>query len=93
MRSSGDSIGAKIIHVAFAPPGLGAKIARKAIGSHAWNGSPAHRHDQQSLSRRLPQVKICCPKKELAVNQFCGIRKTFEAGCGIRILAMANFAT
>ena len=40
MRSSGDSIGAKIIHVAFAPPGLGAKIARKAIGSHAWNGIP-----------------------------------------------------
>jgi hypothetical protein len=28
----------------------------------------------------------------LAVNEFCGIRKLFDAGCGIRILAMANFA-
>ena len=93
MRSSGDSIGAKIIDVGVAAARLGAKIARKAIGSHAWNESPVHHHDKESAARKLLQVEICCPKTELAVNEFCGIRKSFEAGCGIRILAMANFAT
>jgi hypothetical protein len=93
MRSSGDNIGAKIIHVAFAPPGLGAKIARKAIGGHPRNGFQVHHHDKESAARQLLQFEICCPKTELAVNEFCGIRKSFEAGCGIRILAMANFAT
>jgi hypothetical protein len=55
--------------------------------------SLAQRHVQQSLTRQLLQFEICCTQSELAVNEFCGIRKSFEAGCGIRILAMANFAT
>ena len=93
MRSSGDSIGAKIIHVGVAAARLGAKIARKAIGSHARNGSQVHHHYKESAARQLHQFEICCTQTELAVNEFCGIRKSFEAGCGIRILAMANFAT
>jgi hypothetical protein len=93
MRSSGDNIGAKIIDVGVAAARLGAKIARKAIGSHAWNGSQVHHHDKESAARQLLQFEICCPKTELAVNEFCGIRKSFDVGCGIRILAMANFAT
>lgn len=40
MRSSGDSIGAKIIHVGVAAARLGAKIARKAIASHPRTGIP-----------------------------------------------------
>jgi hypothetical protein len=62
MRSSGDSIGAKIIHVAFAPPGLGAKIARKAIGSYAWNGCTVHHYDKESAARRLAAMQGMDPK-------------------------------
>jgi hypothetical protein len=68
-------------------------IARKAICGHPRNGSQVHHHDKESAARQLHQFEICCTQTELAVNEFCGIRKSFEAGCGIRILAMENFAT
>jgi hypothetical protein len=59
---------------------------------HPRNGSQVHHHDKESAARQLHQFEICCTQTELAVNEFCGIRKLFDAGCGIRILAMANFA-
>jgi len=93
MRSSGDNIGAKIIHVGVAAARLGAKIARKAIGSHPRNGSQVHHHHKESAARQLHQFDISCTQTELGVNEFCGIRKSFEAGWGIRILLTATFAS
>jgi hypothetical protein len=74
-------------------PGWGPKSPARRLAAMHGMEFLAQRYDQQSLARRLPQFEICCTKTELAVNEFCGIRKSFEAGCGIRILAMANFAT
>ena len=74
-------------------PGWVPKSPARRLAATDGMESQVHHHHKELAARRLLQFEICCTQTELAVNEFCGIRKSFEAGCGIRILAMANFAT